>query len=148
MSDNESSHSGKRHKSLPPELRPAFDARVLAGEDVRSLAREYGFEPWYAARRADRVLAAHQRKARPAPKPARMETLLEERGPIEAAIIVLNGLARRSHGGTYLLRGYRVGPRDVVKAANEKLRAMGERPIPYPGLATHQPTPLRPGLSS
>jgi len=125
--------SSVRRRALAPELRAAFDARVLAGEDIRGLAREFNFETWYATRRAERVLAANARKATREPEVNPL-ALLEELGPIEAAIAILHYQVRSLRDGTYILRGFRVGPRDVVRAANKVLSTRGLALIPYPGL--------------
>ena len=141
LSESDDAFSRKRsqrRRGLAPELRPAFDARVLAGEDVGLLAREFGFEGWYAARRAERVRAAQAKKAPPSqPRLDPME-LIEDLGPIEAAIVILNCQVHRLRDGTYQLRGFRVGPREIVRAANEKLRLQGQSLIPYPGLTPYR----------
>lgn len=127
---------GQRRRGLPVEYRAEFDARVLAGEDVALLAREYKFETWYAMRRAERVRAAQARKP---PQPSGLDPLglVEELGPIEAAIVVLNNRVGRMRDGSYVLRGFRVRARDVVRAANEVLMGQGLHLIPYPGLTPY-----------
>lgn len=123
-----------RRRALPAERRGDFDRRLLAGEDVASLARAFGIEPWYAQRRAQRVLARVS-KGREASSPflpsAGMD---EEMTPLQYACCLLNGRVRPLRNGYYVLDGFQVGPREVARAANRILRDRGAPEIPYPGL--------------
>ncbi len=52
--------------------------------------------------------------------------------PLLRAIEVLHGRARLTPRGVYLLDGRVSDPKRIVRAANERLRSLGQEPIQYP----------------
>lgn len=123
----------QRRRALPVERRGEFDRRLLAGEEVASLARAFGIEPWYAQRRAQRVLGRVSRGQEVSPFLSPME-MDEEMTPLQYACCVLGGRVRPLRNGYYVLDGFQAGPREVARAANRLLRERGLAEIPYPGL--------------
>ena len=119
-----------RRRSLPAANRGEFDRLLLAGEDINRLARRFGIEPWDAKRRALRVLARPQGHANPLPEP--------EMTPTEYARSLLRSRVTTLPGGCYLLDGRYAGPRELLRAANQHLRARGLPEINYPGLQLRQ----------
>lgn len=123
-----------RRRALAAELRGDFDRRLLAGEEVNALARAFGIEPWYAQRRAKRVLSRASRAQEESPFIGGFSEPDEERTPLQYACSLLGGRVRPLRNGYYVLDGFQAGPREVARAANRLLRERGQPEIPYPGL--------------
>jgi hypothetical protein len=123
-----------RRRALAPELRGDFDRRLLAGEEVGSLARAFGIEPWYAQRRAKRVLGRAVRVQDQSPFLGGLVEAEEDMTPMQYACGLLGGRVRPLRNGYYVLDGFQAGPREVARAANRLLRDRGQPEIPYPGL--------------
>ncbi len=125
-----------RRRALPASFRGEFDRLLLDGEDINKLARRFGIEPWYAKRRATRVLARsaaecnHSSMLAPAPVPAIPPDLT----PTQYACALLGTRVRSLPNGYYVLDGFHAGPREVIRAANRILRERGVKEIYYPGL--------------
>lgn len=124
----------QRRRALAPELRGEFDRRLLSGEDIQSLSRAFDIEPWYAQRRAKRVLGRASRNREVAPFLDPLTEMEEDMTPLQYACGLLGGRVRPLRNGYYVLDGYEAGPREVTRAANRLLRERGQREIPYPGL--------------
>jgi hypothetical protein len=123
-----------RRRALASELRGDFDRRLLSGEDVNALARAFGIEPWYAQRRAKRVLAKATRIQEQSPFLGGMAEADEDMTPMQYACGLLGSRVRPLRNGYYVLDGYQAGPKEVARAANRLLRDRGMAEIPYPGL--------------
>jgi hypothetical protein len=123
-----------RRRALAQEMRADFDRRLTAGEDVLSLARAFGIEPWYAQRRAKRVLSRVSKASEVSPFIATFPDMEEEMTPMQYACCVLGGRVRPLRNGYYVLDGFEAGPKEVTRAANRLLRDRGHAEIPYPGL--------------
>ncbi|MCQ4159935.1 hypothetical protein NON00_08330 [Roseomonas sp. GC11] len=123
-----------RRRALAVELRGEFDRRLLAGEDVNSLARAFGIEPWYAQRRAKRVLSRASKGRETSPFLSSFSEVEDEMTPIQYACCVLGTRVRPLRNGYYVLDGFQAGPKEVTRAANRLLRERGLAEIPYPGL--------------
>jgi hypothetical protein len=136
--DSVSSGTKRRHqvrrRALAPELRGDFDRRLLMGEDINSLARAFGIEPWYAQRRAKRVLQRTSKGHENAPFLSRMDEAEEDMTPLQYASSLLGGRVRPLRNGYYMLDGFQAGPREIARAANRLLRDRGLPEIHYPGL--------------
>ena len=123
-----------RRRALAAELRGEFDRRLLAGEEVNSLARAFGIEPWYAQRRAKRVLSRVSRGRDNSPFLSSFAEVEDDMTPIQYACCMLGGRVRPLRNGYFVLDGYQAGPKEVTRAANRLLRERGLAEIPYPGL--------------
>ncbi|EHL99802.1 hypothetical protein HMPREF9946_02948 [Acetobacteraceae bacterium AT-5844] len=123
-----------RRRALAPELRGEFDARLLAGEDVQSLARAFNIEPWYAQRRAKRVLSRASLDRPMSPFLSPLSEMDEDMTPLQYACGLLGTRVRPLRNGYYVLDGREAGPKEVARAANRLLRERGQSEIPYPGL--------------
>jgi transposase-like protein len=123
-----------RRRALPAERRAEFDRLLLAGEDIARLARRFGIEPWYARRRASRVLARSAEdcghSALLAPPPAQPDTMT----PSQYACSLLGQRVSALPNGYYILDSFHAGPREIMRAANRVLRDRGMPEIQYPGL--------------
>lgn len=123
-----------RRRALPASFRGEFDRLLLGGEDINKLARRFGIEPWYAKRRATRVLARSAEEcshsALLAPAPAMPPDLT----PTQYACALLGPRVRSLPNGYYTLDTFHAGPREVIRAANRILRDRGMKEIYYPGL--------------
>jgi hypothetical protein len=124
----------QRRRALAPELRGEFDRRLLAGEDIQILSRAFGIEPWYAQRRAKRVVDRASRSREVAPFLDPLSEMEEDMTPLQYACGLLGQRVRPLRNGYYVLDGHEAGPREVTRAANRLLRERGQREIPYPGL--------------
>lgn len=122
-----------RRRALAAELRGDFDRRLLAGEDVNSLARAFGIEPWYAQRRAKRVLS-RAKSSEQSPFIGGFKEVDEDMTPLQYACGLLGNRVRPLRNGYYVLDGFQAGPKEVARAANRLLRERGLAEIPYPGL--------------
>lgn len=123
-----------RRRALALEMRADFDRRLMNGEEVLSLARAFGIEPWYAQRRAKRVLNRASREQEASPFVPPFPDMEEEMTPMQYACCVLGGRVRPLRNGYYVLDGFQAGPKEVTRAANRLLRDRGQSEIPYPGL--------------
>ncbi|HWX51610.1 MAG TPA: hypothetical protein VNZ61_26505 [Roseomonas sp.] len=123
-----------RRRALAVELRGEFDRRLLSGEDVNSLARAFGIEPWYAQRRAKRVLSRADQEQDQSPFIGGFREADEEMTPLQYACGLLGSRVRPLRNGYYVLDGFQAGPKEVARAANRLLRERGLAEIPYPGL--------------
>lgn len=123
-----------RRRALAVELRGEFDRRLLSGEDVNSLARAFGIEPWYAQRRAKRVLSRASQEQDQSPFIGGFREGDEEMTPLQYACGLLGSRVRPLRNGYYVLDGFQAGPKEVARAANRLLRERGLAEIPYPGL--------------
>ncbi|MFC3126137.1 hypothetical protein ACFOD4_13800 [Pseudoroseomonas globiformis] len=123
-----------RRRALASELRGDFDRRLLSGEDVNSLARAFGIEPWYAQRRANRILAKASRIQEQSPFMGGMSEADDDMTPMQYACSLLGLRVRPLRNGYYVLDGHQAGPKEVARAANRLLRDRGLPEIPYPGL--------------
>ncbi|PHK93680.1 hypothetical protein CR162_16965 [Pseudoroseomonas rhizosphaerae] len=123
-----------RRRALAVELRGEFDRRLLAGEEVGSLARAFGIEPWYAQRRAKRVLSRVQKGGEVSPFLSSFHEVEDDMTPMQYACCLLGGRVRPLRNGYYVLDGFQAGPKEVTRAANRVLREKGLAEIPYPGL--------------
>jgi len=123
-----------RRRALAVELRGEFDRRLLAGEEVNSLARIFGIEPWYAQRRAKRVLSRVSKDDEQSPFISGFKEADEEMTPLQYACGLLGHRVRPLRNGYYVLDGFEAGPKEVARAANRLLRERGLAEIPYPGL--------------
>ncbi len=136
--DSETSPVRRRHqirrRALAPELRGEFDARLLSGEDLQSLARAFNIEPWYAQRRAKRVLARASLDRPVSPFLSPLSEMEEDMTPLQYACGLLGVRVRPLRNGYYVLDGREAGPKEVARAANLLLRERGQSEIPYPGL--------------
>jgi hypothetical protein len=124
----------QRRRALAAELRGEFDRRLVAGEDIQSLSRAFNIEPWYAQRRAKRVLGRVSRSREVAPFLDPLTEMEEDMTPLQFACGLLGTRVRPLRNGYYVLDGYEAGPREVTRAANRLLRERGQNEIPYPGL--------------
>lgn len=123
----------QRRRALAAELRGEFDRRLLSGEDIQTLSRAFGIEPWYAQRRAKRVLErSRDREISPFLNIAAEAE--EELTPLQYACRLLGVRVRPLRSGYYVLDGRPAGPKEVARAANRLLRERGQSEIPYPGL--------------
>lgn len=134
MSEEPKRRHQVRRRALAMELRGEFDRRLLAGEDVAALARAFGIEPWYAQRRARRVLSRVSKVTETSPFISSFAEVEEEMTPMQYACCVLGGRVRPLRNGYYVLDGFQAGPKEVTRAANRLLRDRGLAEIPYPGL--------------
>ncbi len=123
-----------RRRALAPELRGEFDARLLAGEDILSLSRAFDIEPWYAQRRAKRVLGRASQNRQISPFLSPLCDMEEDMTPLQYACGLLGSRVRPLRNGYYVLDGYEAGPKEVTRAANRVLKDRGQSEIPYPGL--------------
>jgi hypothetical protein len=123
-----------RRRALAAELRGEFDRRLLSGEDIQSLSRAFDIEPWYAQRRAKRVLSRVSQNREISPFLGPMSDPEEEMTPLQYACCLLGPRVRPLRNGYYVLDEYEAGPKEVTRAANALLRQRGQREIPYPGL--------------
>lgn len=123
-----------RRRALAVELRGEFDRRLLAGEEIGSLARAFGIEPWYAQRRAKRVLSRAHKGTEISPFISSFQEVEDEMTPIQYACCLLGQRVRPLRNGYYILDGFQAGPKEVTRAANRILRDRGLNEIPYPGL--------------
>ncbi|MBO1076142.1 hypothetical protein [Roseomonas marmotae] len=124
----------QRRRALAPELRGEFDRRLLCGEDILNLSRAFDIEPWYAQRRARRVLSRASRDREVSPFLAPLSEMEEDMTPLQYACGLLGLRVRPLRNGYYILDGRQAGPREVARAANRLLRERGLQEIPYPGL--------------
>lgn len=124
----------QRRRALAAELRGEFDRRLLAGEDILTLSRAFDIEPWYAQRRAKRVLERSSRDLEMSPFLNIACDAEEELTPLQYACRLLGGRVRPLRNGYYVLDGQQAGPKEVARAANRLLRERGQSEIPYPGL--------------
>lgn len=60
-------------------------------------------------------------------------------GPVQRAIDLLEGRARFTPRGVFLLDGRVCDLKDIMRAANVLLESRGEQPIPYPGVCPPHP---------
>lgn len=60
-------------------------------------------------------------------------------GPVQRAIDLLEGRARFTPRGVFLLDGRVCDLKDIMRAANRVLESRGEQPIPYPGVCPPHP---------
>lgn len=142
MGEEENRHSPEepkrrhqvRRRALAVELRGEFDRRLMAGEDVGSLARAFGIEPWYAQRRAKRVLSRARKGDEVSPFISSFHEVEDEMTPMQYACCLLGTRVRPLRNGYYILDGFQAGPKEVTRAANRVLREKGLAEIPYPGL--------------
>ncbi|MDQ1077576.1 hypothetical protein [Pseudoroseomonas cervicalis] len=123
-----------RRRALAAELRGEFDRRLLAGEEVNSLARAFGIEPWYAQRRAKRVMSRASKGRDSSPFLSSFAEVEDDMTPIQYACCMLGGRVRPLRNGYFVLDGFQAGPKEVTRAANRLLRERGLAEIPYPGL--------------
>ncbi|WP_040614501.1 hypothetical protein [Teichococcus cervicalis] len=123
-----------RRRALAVELRGEFDRRLLAGEEVNCLARAFGIEPWYAQRRAKRVLSRASKGRESSPFLSSFAEVEDDMTPIQYACCMLGGRVRPLRNGYFVLDGHQAGPKEVTRAANRLLRERGLAEIPYPGL--------------
>jgi hypothetical protein len=123
-----------RRRALAPEFRGEFDRRLLAGEDILSLSRGFDIEPWYAQRRAKRVLGRASQVRGISPFLSPLSDVEEEMSPLQYACGLLGQRVRPLRNGYYMLDGNEAGPKEVTRAANRLLRERNQREIPYPGL--------------
>lgn len=123
-----------RRRALAAELRGEFDRRLLAGEEVNGLARAFGIEPWYAQRRAKRVLSRVSKGRDSSPFLSSFAEVEDDMTPIQYACCMLGGRVRPLRNGYFVLDGFQAGPKEVTRAANRLLRERGLAEIPYPGL--------------
>jgi hypothetical protein len=124
----------QRRRALAAELRGEFDRRLLSGEDILTLSRAFDIEPWYAQRRAKRVLERSSRDREISPFLNIACDAEEELTPLQYACRLLGARVRPLRSGYYVLDGQPAGPREVARAANRLLRDRGQAEIPYPGL--------------
>ena len=124
----------QRRRALPAEFRGEFDRRLLAGEDIQALSRAFDIEPWYAQRRAKRVLERSSQDREVSPFFHIACEAEEELTPLQYACRLLGTRVRPLRSGYYVLDGQEAGPREVARAANRLLRERGQSEIPYPGL--------------
>ncbi|MBC9207740.1 hypothetical protein IBL26_12920 [Roseomonas aerophila] len=123
-----------RRRALAAELRGEFDARLLAGEDILTLSRAFDIEPWYAQRRAKRVLSRASQDRQMSPFLSPLSEMEEDMTPLQYACGLLGPRVRPLRNGYYVLDGHEAGPKEVTRAANRVLRERGQSEIPYPGL--------------
>lgn len=123
-----------RRRALAVELRGEFDRRLMSGEDVNSLARAFGIEPWYAQRRARRVMSRASKSSEQSPFIGSFKEADEDMTPLQYACGLLGSRVRPLRNGYYVLDGFQAGPKEVARAANRLLRERGLEEIPYPGL--------------
>lgn len=126
--------SQRRRRRLAFDRRAEFDLGVLDGKQVDDLAKAFGLEPWYAARRAKRVQVRAEREAAAALPPPLPVLAPEDMTPLEYACSLLGPRVMPMPRGYYALDGFPVGPKEVVRAANDILRSNQWDLIPYPGL--------------
>ena len=95
----------------------------------------FGIEPWYAQRRAKRVLSrASRQEAEISPFIGGFSEMEEDMSPLQYACSLLGPRVRPLRNGYYILDGFQAGPKEVTRAANRLLRERGQAEIPYPGL--------------
>jgi hypothetical protein len=123
-----------RRRALAVELRGEFDRRLMAGEEITALARAFGIEPWYAQRRAKRVMSRASKGREASPFLSTFSEVEDDMTPIQYACCVLGLRVRPLRNGYYILDGFQAGPKEVTRAANRLLRERGLSEIPYPGL--------------
>jgi hypothetical protein len=127
-----------RRRALPAARRGEFDRLLLAGEDICRLARRFGIEPWYAKRRATRVLAQTVETREPAPRTPVLPMPDDDTTPTEYACRLLGARVDVRPNGYYRLDGVHAGPRELIRATNQILRARGMKEFAYPGLQSLQ----------
>lgn len=123
-----------RRRALPACYRGEFDRLLLDGEDINKLARRFGIEPWYAKRRATRVLARSAEENNHSSMLAPAPAIPKDLTPTQYACALLGGRVRSLPNGYYVLDNFHAGPREVIRAANRILRERGMKEIYYPGL--------------
>ncbi|MXP65570.1 hypothetical protein E0493_19665 [Roseomonas sp. M0104] len=101
---------------------------------MNSLARAFGIEPWYAQRRAKRVLSRASQGSEQSPFIGGAKEADEDMTPLQYACGLLGSRVRPLRNGYYVLDGFQAGPKEVARAANRLLRERGLAEIPYPGL--------------